>query len=169
MEIPQDVIYGGVLRVFLDTPRELEEAVKEYNKEMNECRPKMKLIRQIEDGFLIVNPIIAITIYVASLIDNTFLGPALMTVLLIISLAVYATLGLYKHYLFTVALANAPLILFNWLPAAILIAADVIFLVWYYKLLEPLKTKRGYPDFRAIDIVYSKSMDPRNKNEREIR
>ena len=169
MEIPQDVIYGGVLKVFLDTPRELEEAVKEYNKEMKECQPKMKLIRQIDDGFLIVNPIAAIGIFVASLSSNTFLGPALMIALMIISLAVYATLGLYKHYLFTVALANTPLLLFNWLPAAILIGVDVGFLIWYYKVLEPLKTKRGYPDFRVIDITYSKTKDPRNKNEREIR
>ena len=168
MEIPQDVIYGGILRVYVDTPNELVVAVKEYNKEMEECKPKMKLIHQIEDGFLILNPVIAITIYVASLIDNTFLGPVLMTILLIISLAVYATLGLYKHYLFTVALANAPLLLFNWLPAAILIAADVGFLVWYYKVLEPLKKRRGYPDFRVIDITYSKAKEPRNKNEREI-
>ena len=169
MEIPQEIIYSGVLRVFLDTPRELEEAVKEYNKEMLECKPKMKLIHQIEDGFLIVNPIAAIGIFVASLSSNKFLGPALMIALMIISAAVFVTLGLYKHYLFTVALANAPLLLLNWLPAAILIVADVIFLVWYYKLLEPLKNRRGYPDFRVIDITYSKAKEPRNKNEREIR
>ena len=163
MEIPQEIIYSGVFKVFLDTPKELEEAVKEYNKEIKECQPKMKLIRQIDDGFLIVNPIAAIGIFVASLSSNTFLGPALMIALMIISAAVFVSLGLYKHYLFTVALANTPLLLFNWLPAAILIVFDVGFLVWYYKLLEPLKTKRGYPEFRVIDIIYEKVKDPRTK------
>lgn len=169
MEIPQEIIDKGILKVFLDTPKELEEAVKEYNKEVRKGKPKMKLLREIEEGFLILNPLVVVTVFVTSLFNNTFLGRPVMTALLIINVAVYVFLGINKRYLFTVAIANVPILPLNWMPVTVLIAADVVFLIWYYRSLEPLKDARGYPDFRVIDIIYEKVKDPRNKDERKIR
>ena len=167
MAIPQDVIDRGILTVYLDTPKELEEDVKVYNRIMDENKSKMRLLREIEDGFLILNPIVVVTVFATSLFNNTFLGRPVMTALLILSAAVYVIFGIYKRYLFTVAIANLPILPLNWMPVAVLIVANVVFLIWYYKMCEPLKRIRGYPDFRVISIVYKKGKEPKGNDERK--
>ena len=165
MEIPQDIIHEGVCRVYNDTPKELEETVKEYNKEMRECKSKMKLAHEIEDGFLIANPLAVIAIY-ATQRETFFINPALAAGLLTLCAAVYAVLGVYKRYLWSIVLVDLPLLLLSPL-IGILLAADIGLLVWYNKVREPLKDKRGYPDFIVIEISYEKRNMPQIVEDRD--
>ncbi|MDE6728808.1 MAG: hypothetical protein K2J80_12870 [Oscillospiraceae bacterium] len=166
MEIPQEIFDGKKLIVFLDTPSELEKAVKEYNKEMKRCKPKMKLVHMIEDAFLILNPLVVIAVYAINR-RGFFTNPALAAGLLTLCAGVYVTLGIMKRYLWSVALVTVPLLLLDW-RIAFLLAADIILLLWYNKLIEPLKLVRGYPDFIEIGITYEKSRKPQTIDERKI-
>lgn len=166
MEIPQDVIHEGVLRVYADTPKELEEAVKDYNNEMRECKPKMKLVREIEDGFLIFNPLAVIAIY-ATQRETFFINPALAAGLLTLCAAVYAVLGIYKRYLWSIVLVDVPLLLLSPLYIGILLAVDIGILIWHNKIHEPLKQNRNYPDFITIEITYMKGNAPQIVEEKD--
>lgn len=166
MEIPQEILYGKVCRVYRDTPKELEEAVKEYNKVVNECKPKMRLAHGIEDGFLILNPLAVIAIY-ATQRKTFFLNPALAAALLTLCAAIYFILGIYRRYLWSVALVDVPLLLLSPLYIGLLLAVDIGLLIWYNKVREPLKDKCGYPDFILIEIVYEKGTAPQIVEDRD--
>lgn len=166
MEIPQEVINSGVFRVFLDTPKELENAVIDYNREIKECKPKMKLVHRIEDFFLIMNPLAVIAIY-ATQRETFFINPMLAAALLTLCAAVYAVLGIYKRYLWSIVLVDLPLLLLSPLYIGLLLAVDIGLLIWYNKVREPLKLKRGYPDFILIEIVYEKRGAPQIVEDRD--
>ena len=166
MEIPQDILHERVCRIYADTPKELEEAVKEYNKEINECKPKIKLVREIEDGFLILNPLVIIGVY-ATQRAEFFINPALAAALLTLCAAVYFVLGILKRYLWAVVLVDVPLLLLSPLYIGILLAVDIGLLAWYNKVHNPLKDKRGYPDFIVIEIVYEKGRMPQIVEDRD--
>lgn len=166
MEIPQDILHEGVCRIYIDTPKEIEEAVKEYNKEANECKPKMRLARAIEDGFLIFNPLAVIAIYATQ--NRTFFhNPALAAALLTLCAVVYFVLGIIKRYLWAVVLVDVPLLLLSPLYIAILLVADIGLVLWHDKIHEPLKNKRGYPDFYLIETVYEKGRMPQIVEDRD--
>lgn len=166
MEIPQDVLHDGVCRIYTDTPKELEEAVKEYNKESKECKPRMQLARKIEDGFLILNPLAVIAIY-ATQLKTFFANPALAAALLTLCAAVYFILGIIKRYLWAVVLVDVPLVLLNPLYITILLAVDIGLVLWHDKVLKPIKSRRGYPDFYLIEIIYEKGRAPQIVEDRD--
>ena len=166
MELPQEIIDEGKLIIFIDTPLEYEKAAKEYNKQASECRKTMKLVHQIEDVLLILNPLAVIAIYATSL-KVFFSNPALAAALLTLCAGVYIILGLKKRYIWAIPLANVPLLLLNWLPIAVLLVADIGLLLWYNKVIEPLKTKLGYPDFFEVRISYEKRRKPQTFDERK--
>ena len=166
MEIPQDILHEGVCRIYLDTPKELEEAVKEYNKKSKECKPKMKLARKIEDGFLILNPLAVIAIY-ATQLKTFFANPALAAALLTLCAVVYFVFGIIKRYLWAVVLVDVPLVLLSPLYIGILIAVDIGLVLWHDRIREPLKNRCGYPDFILIEIIYEKGQAPQIVEDRD--
>lgn len=165
MEVPQEIIDDGKLIVFIDTPNELEQAVKEHNKLMKECAGKMKIVRGIETFFLILNPLAVIADY-ATHLRTFFANPALAAGLLTLCAAVYATLGVLKRYLWAVVLVDVSLLLLDW-HIAFLLAADIALLLWYNKVIEPLKGVRCFPDFNVVHIAYEKRRKPQTIDERK--
>lgn len=165
MEVPQEIIDDGRLIVFIDTPKELEEAVAEHNKLMRECADKMKTVRGLETFFLIFNPLSVIADYALHL-RTFFANPALATGLLVLFFGIHAILGIGKKYLWAVMLALASLLLLDW-HIAFVIAADIPLLLWYNKMIEPLKDVRCFPDFHTVHITYEKRRKPQTIKERE--
>lgn len=165
MEVPQEIIDDGKLIVFIDTPKELETAVREHNKQMEECAGKMKTVGKIETFFLIFNPIAVIADYAIHL-RTFFTRPDLAAGLLILYFAVYTILGIGKRYLWAVTLTVVPLLMLD-LRVAFIIAADVPLLLRYNKIIEPLRSVRCFPDFRKIHITYEKRRKPQTIKERE--
>lgn len=164
MEIPQDAIYRGTFTVYLDTPMELEKAVKEYNKVTGINRCIMKRVREIKEGFLILNLVSALAIIVIGIFENLLVSAATF----VLCAAVYV-FGIKKGYLIIVPIVNLSIVLLYWQPAVILILFDAGLLLWYYKNLEPIKNAPGYPEFRTIDLVYERRNQPQAIDKKEKR
>lgn len=165
MEVPQEIIDDGKLIVFIDTPNELEQAVKEHNELMEKCADKMKTVYKIETLFLILNPLAVIMDYALNL-KKFFSNPALAAGLLTLCAVVYTVLGIGKRYLWSVLLVDVPLLLLDW-HIAFLLVIDIALLLWYNKIIEPLKSERCFPDFKIIHITYRKMRTPQTIEERE--
>lgn len=165
MEVPQEIIDDGKLIVFIDTPKELEKAVEEHNKLMKECAEKMKTVHKIEDFVIIFTPLAVIADYAINL-RTFFANPALAAGLLLLFFGVGAVLGVKMKYLWAVMLSTVPLLMLDW-RIAFVIAVDTPFLLWYNKIIEPLKSVRCFPDFHVVHIAYEKRRKPQTIKELE--
>lgn len=165
MEVPQEVIDDGKLIVFIDTPNELEQAVKEHNELMKSCAEQMKKVHILEDLMIIFTPLAVIAVYVTHL-KEFFSDPALAAGLLVLFFGIGIFLGICKRYLWAIGLSAVPLLLLDW-HIIFVVLLDVVLLLRYNKLIEPLKDVRCFPDFHVIHITYEKRRKPQTIKERE--
>ena len=159
MNIPSEVIERGTLTVYLDTPSGLETAVREHNKQMSECRRKMKRLRELELAFAVMNLLVTAVI-AAACAETVFRVPLLSIALLAAFAAVYVIFAIAKGNYIIPTIAALPLLILDWRFAFVL-AADAIVTAIREFMLRPLKAERGYPLFPDVRIIYEKVNAPK--------
>lgn len=153
MNISDEVIKSGEITMYYgELDSQTIKDVREFNELMCDCRLKMKYLRIIEHGYKILNFLfICIMIYGAFLTVFRYPVPA------VIILAAYAVLfvifGLMKKNLRACTILTVMLVLLD-LRFLILTAADIILMLMHKKIIDKLKTIKGYPEFKDIRINY---------------
>lgn len=114
---------------------------------------------------IILTPLAVIAVYVTHL-HAFFSDPALAAGLLLMFFGIGVFLGIGKRYLWAIGLSAVPLLLLDW-HIIFVVLLDIVLLLQYNKLIEPLRPVRCFPDFHLIRITYEKRRKPQTIKERE--
>lgn len=154
----------GRITIYSDTPQSVEKAVSDYNERMGWCRVKRHHFQELNFALLVINPVVVISIS-AAMADSVFSKPLFGLVMLIAFAVTYLVFGVVKNNHIVVTFFAALLILLDW-RFAILLAADVVLDILYYRLKSELVSQPGYPGFMDILVFYERSPKPKEINEK---
>lgn len=163
--IPAGAIAEGRISIYLDTPAEVENAVKRYNEHMLECGRRLKRAARFKDGILVLTPLVC-----AAIIAGSFLGlnstvsllwsDSFSVFVLLAVAAAYVYFGYFRDDIRAVVIASAALTCVQWY-AVIIFAANALLYIIYRHITEELKAEKEYPAFNRIIIRYEKFNEPR--------
>lgn len=167
--IPQDALDKGQIKIYLDTPLEIENAVKEYNKRMSESKIALRRVEIFKEAIMVMTPMMCLVLSVLGITGNmlgTRVGklmgfwnyPVCISVLAA-AVVVYFYWGIWKGYVGVVVAASAALIIVQWLAAAAIVL-NMIFYMIYRHTVGPLKKEKEYPIFSQIVVRYERVNKP---------
>ena len=140
----------GFTTIYTDTAESVERQIEAYNRQMTECRFKKKRLRQIEEGYFILN-IVLVGVITAVQLDVLIEHPLFFAAAAAIWAICFVLLGFVNAKPAVTTAAVIPLAVLD--PRFfILFAADVILAAVQYRLGKNLKLRQGYPAFTDILI-----------------
>ncbi len=150
----------GFTTIYSDTAETVERQIQAYNKQMDECRFRKKRLRQIEEGYFILN-IVFVGVITAVQIDVLMGRPLLFAAAAAIWAVCFVIFGLISVKPAATTAAVIPLAILD--PRFfILAAADVILAVPQYRIGKALRLRQGYPAFTDIAVKHERTPAPKN-------
>lgn len=148
--LTEDNIVDGVICVKKSDVDSQFDA-RAYNDFAFECRRKMNIVKELEEAFLIVNPVLMIIMYTLFFITvfNKFYVAVVLFALQTLSLVVVA---FKKNYLLHTA-SSLLMVLLEW-RFLIIFVINVAIIYIINRVEKPLKKKAGYPKFYDVRIIY---------------
>lgn len=122
-----------------------------YNDFACECRRKMKIVNELKEAFLIVNPILLISLYVVftfTIFEKFIIAMAFLSVQIVTLIIT----GVKKNY-FIHTFSSLSMVLLD--PRFLIIFLMNVVMIYIADRIEkPLKEKAGYPNFYDVRIIY---------------
>lgn len=150
----------GFVTIYSDTDERVEKSIEAYNREMGDSRVMRRNVKNIEMGFVTVNPLLVICIF-AGTADELKASIFLAVILFAVFVIGFAGFGLLKpNYPIATAFV-APLLILD-IRYGILLLADILLAVWHTVSNGKLKRRQGYPAFADIRMTYDRNPAPKD-------
>lgn len=150
----------GFITLYSDTDERVEKSIEAYNREMGDSRVMRRNVKNIEMGFVTVNPLLVVCIFAATA-DEIKASLILGVILLAVFIIGFAVFGLMKPNYPIATVFVAPLLILD-IRYGILLLADILLAVWHTISNGRLKRRQGYPAFADIRITYDRNPEPKD-------
>ncbi len=145
-----DIIRRGSV-VLSETDLDSWKKVNTYNEDARKCRQKMKIVKEIQFGFYVLNPLVLLGMLM-SCGNEIFEKPALAIVILAIQLVAFI-FAMTKNNLIVHTITTALMLILD-IRFVILLVANIILSGMKKYIEAPLEKEIDYPLFNDINVYY---------------
>ena len=160
MRVPNEILQKGYTTFYFDTDPEIVKSVHAYNDRMKECRMGKRFCQEIEQCYLLINPLM-VGLMIAFSSYSLFRHPVWAGIILPVYAIMFIIFFLNKDNMIVSTAFSLLLLFLDWRFSFFLILPNILLTVLHEKKIKVLKTEPGYPIFADICFTFEKMNTPR--------